>query len=192
MDSLLTTNLPMSETDRQITETVSRERGRLRNFIRRRVADPGDAEDIMQEVFSQITEAYRLPEPIEQISAWMYRVALNRITDLFRKKKPELLGDLLSAADDELSLEDFLPAINHDPEQQYTRAIMLEALYAALEELPADQRDVFIAHELEGLSFKDLSSESGISVNTLLSKKRYAVIFLRERLHIFYQDMINS
>lgn len=191
MDATLTRNLPMSEKDRQLTDTVSRERGRLRNFIRRRVADPGDAEDILQEVFFEVTAAYRLPEPIEQISAWMYRVALNRITDLFRRKKPELLGDLLAENEDGLSLEDLLPAISHDPERMYARSVMLEALYAALDELPAEQRDIFIAHEIDGMSFRELASESGIPLSTLLSRKRYAVVFLRERLQAIYNDMFN-
>jgi RNA polymerase sigma factor (sigma-70 family) len=178
----------MSEQNQRITETVAQERARLRNFIRRRVADAGDAEDILQDVMYEVTVAYRLPEPIEQIGAWMYRVALNRITDLFRKKKPELLEDVLNGADDDLLLEDLLPSADAGPEAAYARAALLEALSAALDELTEEQRDVFIAHELEGRSFKELAAESGVSVNTLLSRKRYAVQQLRQRLQLIYDE----
>jgi RNA polymerase sigma factor (sigma-70 family) len=190
MDTTLSFGLQMSEQDRQITETVSRERNRLRNFIRRRVADTGDAEDILQDVLYEATLAYRLPEPIEQIGAWMYRVALNRITDLFRKKKPVLLDDVLSGADDDTSLEDLLPSADAGPEAAYARAVLLEELTLALDELPGEQRDVFIAHELEGRSFKELAAESGVSVNTLLSRKRYAVQQLRSRLQAIYDEFL--
>jgi RNA polymerase sigma factor (sigma-70 family) len=191
MHTIQPLTFPMTEKDRHLTETVSRERGRLRNFIRRRVPNPGDAEDILQEVFYEATIAYRLPEPIEQFSAWMYRVALNRITDLFRKKKPELLEDILYETDEEITLDDIFPSISVGPEEIYARAVILEALYAALDELPADQRDVFIAHEIDGHSFKELNQDTGIPVNTLLSRKRYAISFLRERMQIIYNDLIN-
>jgi RNA polymerase sigma factor (sigma-70 family) len=189
MDTTLSPAMLMSEQNRQFTETVSQERGRLRNFIRRRVADSGDAEDILQEVLFEVAVAYRLPEPIEQIGAWMYRVALNRITDLFRKRKPELLEDVLSS-DDDMMLEDLLPSADAGPEAAYARAILLEELYAALDELSDEQRDVFIAHELEGRSFKELAAESGVSVNTLLSRKRYAVQQLRLRLQDIYNEFL--
>jgi len=182
----------MSEQNRDITETVSRERGRLRNFIRRRVTDPGDAEDILQEVFYEMTAAYRLPAPIEQISAWLYRVALNRITDLFRKNKPELLDDVYASADNELVLEDFLPSAEAGPEAAFARAVLLEEMVAAMEELTAEQRAVFIAHELEGRSFQELADETGVSVNTLLSRKRYAVLQLRERLQAIHDEFMNG
>ncbi|HEY7986786.1 MAG TPA: sigma-70 family RNA polymerase sigma factor [Methylophilaceae bacterium] len=180
----------MSEQNRRITETVAQERGRLRNFIRRRVADAGDAEDILQDVMYEVTVAYRLPEPIEQVGAWMYRVALNRITDVFRKKKPELLEDVLNGAGDDLMLEDLLPSADAGPEAAYARAMLLETLSAALDELTEEQRDVFIAHELEGRSFKELAAESGVSVNTLLSRKRYAVQQLRRRLQPVYDEFL--
>ena len=192
MDTTLPYNLRMSEQNRQATETISRERGRLRNFIRRRVADPGDAEDILQEVMYEVTLAYRLPEPIEQIGAWMYRVALNRITDMFRKKKPELLDDVFAGNDDGLLLEDFLPSADAGPEAEYIRALLLETLSEALDELPQDQREIFIAHELEGISFKQLAAESGVSLNTLLSRKRYAVLQLRQRLQVVFDEFISE
>jgi RNA polymerase sigma factor (sigma-70 family) len=195
MDTTLSLGLdvigrPMSEQNRRITETVAQERGRLRNFIRRRVADAGDAEDILQDVMYEVTVAYRLPEPIEQVGAWMYRVALNRITDVFRKKKPELLEDVLNGAGDDLMLEDLLPSADAGPEAAYARAMLLETLSAALDELTEEQRDVFIAHELEGRSFKELAAESGVSVNTLLSRKRYAVQQLRRRLQPVYDEFL--
>jgi RNA polymerase sigma factor (sigma-70 family) len=195
MDTTLSLGVLMSEQDRRITETVSREGARLRNFIRRRVANTGDAEDILQDVLYEVTVAYRLPEPIEQIGAWMYRVALNRITDLFRKNKPELLEDVLGGAQDEqmqadLMLEDLLPSADAGPEAAYARAVLLEELTLALDELTPEQRDVFIAHELEGRSFKELAAESGVSVNTLLSRKRYAVQQLRLRLQAIYDEFI--
>ncbi len=190
MDTTLSLGVLMSEQDRRITETVSREGARLRNFIRRRVADAGDAEDILQDVLYEVTVAYRLPAPIEQIGAWMYRVALNRITDLFRKKKPELLEDVLGGAEDDLMLEDLLPSADAGPEAAYARAVLLEELSLALDELTPEQRDVFIAHELEGRSFKELAVESGVSVNTLLSRKRYAIQQLRLRLQAIYDEFM--
>jgi RNA polymerase sigma factor (sigma-70 family) len=192
MDATLALDQRMSEQDRQITETVSQQRGRLRSFIRRRVADAGDAEDILQEVLFELTIAYRLPEPIEQIGAWMTRVALNRITDLFRKNKPELLADISCNADDELVLEELLPSADAGPEAVYAREVLLQEIYAALDELSAEQREVFIAHELEGRSFNELAAESGVSVNTLLSRKRYAVQQLRLRLQIIYDEFLNQ
>jgi RNA polymerase sigma factor (sigma-70 family) len=189
MDTTHAYNLRMSEQDRNITEAVSRERSRLRSFIRRRVSDHGDAEDILQEVFFEVTQAYRMPEPIEQIGVWMYRVALNRITDLFRKKKTESLEQVFSSHDDELVLDDFLPSSNAEPDAEYKRSKLLQALSDALAELPEDQRAVFIAHELEGVSFNELAEQSGESLNTLLSRKRYAVLQLRRRLQTVYDEL---
>lgn len=183
--------LPMSKNDQLLTDTVLSERARLRNFIRKRVADAGDAEDILQEVFYEATAALRMPEPVEQITAWMYRVALNRITDLFRRKKPLLLEDLSSGDDDELALDELLPSTSTDPEQMYARSVMLEALYAALDDLPAEQREVFLAHEIDGRNFREIAKSSGIPINTLLSRKRYAVAFLRERLQLIYRELYN-
>ncbi len=182
----------MAEQDLQISEIVQKERSRLRNFIRRRVPDPADAEDIVQEVFYELVEANRLLMPIEHVTGWLYRVARNRITDLFRKKKPELFSE--AAVEDEngelLHIEDLLPSPDAGPEGEYVRNVVLEELELALEELPDEQREVFIAHELEGHSFKEMSEENGVSINTLLSRKRYAVLHLRERLQNIYDDFV--
>jgi RNA polymerase sigma factor (sigma-70 family) len=180
----------MTEKDRQISEVVAEQGSRLRNFIRRRVADPSDAEDILQEVFYELVEANRLLMPIEHVTGWLFRVARNRITDLFRKKKPETFS--AAAIEDEdghlLRIEDLLPSPDAGPEALYVRNVLLEELEFALAELPDEQREVFIAHELEGRSFKELSAESGVSVNTLLSRKRYAVLHLRGRLQNIYDE----
>src|SRR6202030_4281745 len=180
------------EQDRQISEAVEQQRFRLRNFIRRRVADPGDVEDILQEVFFELVEAYRLMKPVEIAGAWLFQVARNRIIDRFRKKKPEALADLTFPSDEGemLSIEEFLPSADAGPEAAYIRTILIEELEAALDELPDEQRQVFIAHEIEGRSFKELAAESGVSINTLLSRKRYAVLFLRTRLQSVYEDFL--
>jgi RNA polymerase sigma factor (sigma-70 family) len=177
------------EQDRQISEAVEQQRFRLRNFIRRRVADPGDVEDILQEVFFELVEAYRLMKPVEIAGAWLFRVARNRIIDRFRKKKPEALADLTFPSDEGemLSVEEFLPSADAGPEAAYMRGVLIEELEAALDELPDEQRQVFIAHEIEGRSFKDMAAESGVSINTLLSRKRYAVLHLRQRLQSVYE-----
>src|ERR1017187_921081 len=178
------------EQDRRISEVVTREQSRLRNFIRRRVMDPRDAEDILQDVFYQLMEANRLLMPIEHVTGWLFRVARNRITDLFRKKKPESFSDTAVADVDgeQLHLEDLLPSPDAGPEALYARNMLLDELELALEELPEEQREVFVAHELEGRSFKELAAETGLSVNTLLSRKRYAVLHLRERLQSIYDE----
>ncbi len=165
--------------DQRISDVVDREQSRLRRFIRRRVSDPRDAEDILQEVFSELVEANRLLMPIEHVTGWLFRVARNRITDLFRKKKPESFND---------TFEDLLPSPDAGPEARYARQVLLDELALAIEELPEEQRDVFIAHELHGRSFKDMAAETGVSINTLLSRKRYAVLSLRERLQSIYDD----
>ncbi len=177
------------EQDERIAEVVKREQSRLRNFIRRRVPDPLDAEDILQEVFYELVEANRMLMPIEHVTGWLFRVARNRITDLFRKKKPESFSDIAVAEqDDELQLEDLLPSPDAGPEALYARNVLLEELEHAFDELPEEQRKVFIAHELEGRSFKEIAAETGVSVNTLLSRKRYAVLHLRERLQDIYDE----
>jgi|SRR5712691_2254847 len=180
----------MTEQDRQISEIVAQEKSRLRNFILRRVRDPSDAEDIVQEVFYELVEANRLLMPIEHVTGWLFRVARNRITDLFRKKKPENFSE--AAVEDEdgqlLQIEDLLPSPDAGPEALYVRSLLLDELELALDELPEEQRDVFVAHELEGRSFKEMAAETGVSVNTLLSRKRYAVLHLRERLQSIYEE----
>jgi RNA polymerase sigma factor (sigma-70 family) len=179
----------VDEQDQRISETIAREQARLRNFIRRRVQSREDAEDILQDVFSELVEAYRLMHSIEQVGAWLFRVARNRITDLFRKKKPEALHDQKATTDGEqFTFEDLLPSSDGGPEAAYARAVLLEELDNALDELPEGQREVFIAHEIEGRSFKELAAESGLTVNTLLSRKHYAVMHLRERLRGIYEE----
>ncbi len=189
MDTTLTAKALMAEQDKRITDTISRERGRLRNFIRRRVPDVNEAEDILQDVFFEYVEAYRLPEPIEQVGAWLFRVARNRIIDRFRKKREVQLPEVSDDADDEHWLEAVLPSPEGGPEAAYARGVLMQELHAALEELPKEQRDVFIAHELEGRSFKELAAEGGAGVNTLLARKRYAVLHLRARLQTIYDEL---
>ena len=177
------------EQDQRISQAIVREQGRLRNFIRRRVPDRGDAEDILQDVFSELVEVYRLVQPIEQVGAWLFRVARNRIIDLFRKKKPEALQDQrIVAGGESFALEDVLPSPEAWPDEVYARSVLLDELADALEELPSEQREVFIAHEMEGRSFKELAAETGLAVNTLISRKHYAVIHLRRRLRAVYEE----
>ncbi len=179
------------EQDRRISEVVKREQSRLRNFIRRRVADPRDAEDILQDVFYELVEANRLLMPIEHVTGWLFRVARNRITDLFRKKRPESFSDSAVADENDelLRIEDLLPSPDAGPEALYARNMLLDELELAFDELPDEQREVFVAHELEGRSFKEMAAETGVSVNTLLSRKRYAVLHLRERLQSTYDEL---
>jgi|SRR5580700_5713213 len=195
MDKAARTYWLMAEQDQRLTETIGREQGRLRNFIRRRVADEAEAEDILQDVFYELIEAYRLMKPIEQVGAWLYRVARNRIIDAFRKKKPQpflLEKDPDAEGGDALSLEELLPSPDAGPEATYARSILLEELDAALDELPEEQREVFLAHEFEGLSFKEISEETGVGVNTLLSRKHHAVLYLRRRLQSIYDDFVGK
>jgi RNA polymerase sigma factor (sigma-70 family) len=183
-----------AEQNQQISEVVRRERIRLRNFVRKRVPDAGDAEDILQDVFYELVQAYRLTKPIEHASAWLYRVARNRIVDFFRKKRVAALGDVLGeGAEDEdvLTLADLLPSPDAGPDAAYTRGVLLEELNTALDELPEEQREVFIAHQIEGRSFKELSARTGVGLNTLLSRKRYAVVYLRRRLQAIYDEYLN-
>ena len=180
----------MTEQNRQISEIVAEERSRLRDFIRRRVTDPSDAEDIVQEVFYELVEANRMLMPIEHVTGWLFRVARNRITDLFRKKKPVAFSDRAVEGEDGemLRIEDLLPSPDAGPEALYVRSVLLDELEFALDELPDEQREVFVAHEMDGRSFRELSAESGVKVNTLLSRKRYAVLHLRERLQSVHDE----
>ncbi|HEX3153052.1 MAG TPA: RNA polymerase sigma factor [Candidatus Angelobacter sp.] len=179
------------EQDQRISEVVKREGSRLRNFIRRRVSDPGDVEDVLQDVFYRLVEANRLLMPIDHVTGWLFRVARNRITDLFRKKKPELFSDgaIENEKGEALQIEDLLPSTDAGPDALYVRSLLLEEIELALDELPDEQREVFVAHELEGRSFKELAEETGVSVNTLLSRKRYAVLHLRGRLQTMYDEL---
>src|SRR6202162_2209441 len=182
------------EQDQRISDVVKREQSRLRNFIRRRVPDSRDAEDILQDVFCELVEANRLLMPIEHLTGWLFRVARNRITDLFRKKKPESFSDTAVADEDDelLQLQDLLPSLDAGPEVLYARNVLLDELELAVDELPEEQRDVFVAHELEGRSFKEMAAETGVSVNTLLSRKRYAVLHLRDRLQSIYDEFTKA
>jgi RNA polymerase sigma factor (sigma-70 family) len=194
MDKVTSTNWIMAEQNERLAETIGREQGRLRNFIRKRVPDEADAEDILQDVFYELIEAYRLMKPIEQAGAWMFRVARNRIVDRFRKKKPEAftaVKDPDEESGDSMTLEDLLPSPDAGPEAAYARSILMEELDAAIDELPEDQREVFIAHEYDGISFKEISAETGVSVNTLLSRKHHAVVQLRRRLQTIYDEFLN-
>jgi len=191
MDEALRKPWAMTEQDQKISEAISRDEPRLRNFIRRRVADQGEAEDILQDVFYELIEAYRMMKPVEQVTAWLFRVARNRIIDLFRRKSREGVRtepDTVSEDGEVMKLEELLPSPDAGPDAAYARSVLLEELDDALDELPAEQREVFVAHELLGRSFKELAKETGISVNTLLSRKHYAVLHLRERLGAIYDE----
>src|SRR5262250_2753606 len=200
MDQALKRQWPMAQRmaqeDQRISEAADREYARLRNFIRRRVADQFDAEDILQDVFYELVEAYRMMKPIEQVTAWLYRVARNRIIDLFRKKSREALRSAPAAlaedSGERLSEVDLLPSPDAGPEAAYARSVLLEELDDALDELPEEQREVFIAHELMGKSFKELAALSGVSVNALVLRKHYAIRHLRERLQHIYDEFVKK
>ncbi len=184
----------MMEQDREISEVMAEERPRLRSFIRRRVPNEEDVEDILQEIFYELTQARRLLTPIETVTGWLFGVARNRITDLFRKKRPENFSDA-AAVDDEgqlLAMEDLLPSADAGPEAVYLRGLLMDELEMALDELPREQREVFLAHEVEGRSFKEISAETGLGVNTLLSRKRYAVLHLRARLKRIHDEFLEK
>ncbi len=186
--------IAMIEQDRQIAKVIAEERPRLRSFIRRRVSSDADADDLLQDVFFELVEAYRLLTPIDFVTGWLFRVARNRITDFFRKRKPEAFTDALREDEDGdlLDVEDLLPSTEAGPEVQYIRSLLLDEMQQALAELPTEQRDVFVAHELEGRSFKELAAKSGVSVNTLLSRKRYAVLHLRKRLQTVHDEFLEK
>jgi RNA polymerase sigma factor (sigma-70 family) len=182
------------EQDQLIAQAIDKDGSRLRNYIRKRVLDRDVTEDILQDVFSELVEAYRLLKPIEQVSAWLFRVAKNRIIDRFRSKKLDSLSEAAYGEEDDeaVLLADLLPSLETGPEAAYVSRVLLDELDEALEELPEEQRSVFVKHELEGLSFKELASESGVSVNTLLSRKRYAVLYLRQRLQVIYEEFVRN
>ena len=191
MEKVLSTDSINIDQNRRISETITREQARLRQFIRKHVPDHGDAEDIFQEVFYELVDAYRLMKPVEKVGAWLFRVARNRIIDLFRSRRPAVLGNdtMLPTEDGEArQWEDLLPSPEAGPEAAYARSVLLEELDAALEDLPEEQRDVFVAHEIDGRTFKELSEATGVGVNTLLSRKRYAVLQLRRRLQAIYDE----
>ena len=191
MRDALSIDFMTNEQNRRISETVEREQSRLRNFIRKRILDEGEAEDILQEVFYELVEAYRLMKPIEQVGAWLFRVARNRIVDRFRKHRPEVApgpGFTEEEEGEPFPWEELLPSPDAGPEAAFAREILVEEIDAALDELPEEQREVFVAHELEGMSFKEMAAATGLGVNTLLSRKHYAVVFLRQRLRAIYDE----
>ena len=182
------------DSDQQIADVVAREQSRLRRFIRRRVPDPRDVEDILQEVFAELVEANRRLMPIDHLTGWLLRVARNRIIDLFRVQRPERFADaeIAIGTGERVRMEDLLPSGDAGPETLYVRRLLFEEFERALDALPAEQREVFVAHELEGRSFKEMAAATGVNVNTLLSRKRYAVMHLRERLQRTYDDITNA
>ena len=190
-EDALSKNRRTDEDDQRIAETIQQEQSRLRNFIRRRVSDDQDVEDILQDVFHELVEAYRLMQPIEQVGAWLFRVARNRIIDRFRKRRPGPLREPSKSEGESLGWEEMLPSPDAGPDAIYARSILFEELDAALDELPEEQREVFVAHEFEGRSFKDLAAETGVSVTTLLSRKHYAVLHLRKRLKAIYDEFMD-
>jgi RNA polymerase sigma factor (sigma-70 family) len=195
MDDALREQWAMAEQDQRISEAIEREQSRLRNFVRRRVADREDAEDVLQDVFYELVEAYRMMKPVEQVTAWLFRVARNRITDLFRKESREALRNQPPAVTEDgetLPLEELLPSPDAGPDALYVRSVLLEELDAALDELPDEQREVFIAHELMGYSFKEIAAQTGVGVNTLLSRKHYAVLYLRGRLQSIHDEFAKA
>ena len=184
-----------AEQERSLSTEIARQAPRLRSFVRRRVADAADAEDILQDVLFELVESYRLPQPVEHVGAWLFRVARNRITDFFRKKRPEALADVVGIGADESDLgaiEELLPSTAAGPEAEFARAVLLEELDAALNELPPEQREVFVAHEIDGQSFREIAARTGVGVNTLLSRKHYAVLHLRRRLRAIYDEFIDT
>lgn len=192
MDDERSVDLASAERDQRISDVVEREHSRLRNFIRRRVADPSDVEDILQEVFSELVEANRRLMPIDNISGWLFRVARNRITDLFRKMQPDGFSAAAATDDEPFDLGDLLPSPNAGPEAVFARKALLRELARAIDELPEEQRQVFVGHELEGRSFKQMAAETGVGMNTLLSRKRYAVLRLRDRLRATYEESVKG
>ena len=195
MDEALKRQWAMAEQDQRISEAIDRERGRLRNFIRKRVPDQEDADDILQDVFYELVEAYRMMKPVEQATAWLFRVARNRIIDAFRRRKREALRTepaVVTEDGETVQLEDWLPSPDAGPDAAYARGVLLDELDAALDELPEEQREAFVAHELMGYSFKEIAAQTGVSVNTLISRKHYAVVYLRERLESIHDEFTKA
>jgi len=192
MDNAITRQwMTGQQQDQQINETLDLERARLRNFIRKYVSDPADAEDILQDVFFELVEAYRMMKPVEHAAAWLFRVARNRVIDLFRRRRREDLRNVAVQTTEEgdaIDIFELLPSPDAGPEAAYARSVLLDELDAALDELPEEQREVFVANELEGRSFKEIAEETGVSINTLLSRKRYAVLYLRRRLRAIHEE----
>jgi len=192
MEDAMTIAIPMAaERNRNITNTIKTMSKKLFGFIKQRVASTEDAEDILQDVFYQFAGN---PEPIEQTTAWLYKVARNKITDSYRKQKLPLADDVLPTTesdDDSFDWKEVMFSNDSTPETEYLRNLFWEELKAALDELPAEQRDVFIQNEIDGIAFKDMAAVSGESVATLISRKRYAVLHLRSRLSVLKDELLN-
>lgn len=196
MDKLtLDTTLALEQQDKEIAQTVKSERKKLFSFIRKRVNDPQEAEDILQDVFYQLVQTYRLMKPVEEAAAWLFKVARNKITDRYRKQKPEIFSDKVVAGDEEnetFFLSDILVADAKSAEEKMMNELLMDRIWEALEELPEEQKEVFVMHEMEDKSFREISDLTGESVNTLLSRKRYAILHLRKALRDIYNEMFNS
>ena len=191
MQAALSEPLIPSQQDRELSATVGRERGRLLAYIRRWIADAAEAEDILQEALYELVLAYRMLQPVEQAGAWLARVARNRIIDRFRRGGQLRAADVHADTDDVFGgLAQLLPAADEGPETAAMRELLLAEIERALAELPAEQREVFVAQELEGVSFRELAQRTGVSINTLLSRKRYAVRFLRARLQAAWEEWL--
>jgi RNA polymerase sigma factor (sigma-70 family) len=192
-NSHITETISSNQQDQMIQQTVSKERSRLLSFIRKRIPSGADAEDILQDVFFELVESYRLTRPVEQLASWLFSVARNKITDLYRKQKPssleeEMLGSF-SDDDEQLLLADILPANSRSADTAMWQEAVMDLLEEALEELPSEQKEVFMMHELEDLSFNEIAVITGVPLKTLISRKRYAVLYLRERLQRLYNDL---
>ncbi len=190
MDTALSKPSSAYDQDLAIAAAVRRERSRLLSFIQRTVRDATEAEDVLQDALYELVAAFRAMQPVEHVGAWLKRVARNRIIDRLRRKAPALWGDLHGEPDE--PFEALLPSAEDGPEAALLRELMVRELELALDELPAEQREVFIAHEIEGASFKELSERWGVAINTLLSRKRYAVLRLRARLQDIYEDWLED
>jgi RNA polymerase sigma factor (sigma-70 family) len=185
----------MNDEDPRLSEILAEDRARLRDFIRQRVPNEADAEDLLQEVFYEAILAYRLMEPIERWSSWMFRVARNRIIDRFRSKRPagmESASSITSVDGDRLFLEDVLPSLEAGPDAAYARSVLMEELEEAIDALPEAQREVFVAHEIEGESMNDIARRTGVSLNTVLSRKHYAVKALRRQLKTIHDAFVDE
>ena len=197
MEDMRTISLEMTQNQNDSIGEIVQENGKkLLEFIRHRVREPEEAEDIFQDVMIELTQSYRLMQPIEKMAAWLYKVARNKIIDNYRKKKPTRLDDQLvfrkSNESEHLYLQDLLQSSSQSPDSDFDQALIFEAIQLALSELPAEQREVFIQHELEGKSFKEMTEETGLSTNTLLSRKRYAVLALRNKLQFLYDELMEG
>lgn len=197
MEDMRTISLEMTQNQNDSIGEIVQENGKkLLEFIRHRVREPEEAEDIFQDVMIELTRSYRLMQPIEKMAAWLYKVARNKIIDNYRKKKPTRLDDQLvfrkSDESEHLYLQDLLKSSSQSPDSDFDQALIFEAIQLALSELPAEQREVFIQHELEGKSFKEMTEETGLSTNTLLSRKRYAVLALRNKLQFLYDELMEG